>query len=126
MSTDHAPFERFGELLWGVISSRGLNTLGKRDLLLEIMNAASQSGLLDLTQHRLDLARKLMASPSVVDGWLRDLYLQKDRSGNWTFEKFLTWIENAECGTEDDFQKGLLVFQVTGAEQRIQSPKFDS
>lgn len=110
----------FGRAVYTLLASRGWNSLGKRELLIELLHAAQHSGLLNLSQGRLRLAATLRVSPAVVDGWLRDLHLLKDGLVEPPVGELVEELRRADRTSADDLAKGQWTFAVPDVRQRMQ------
>jgi hypothetical protein len=119
MDNRQAPdYEAFGRAVFEFLGERGWNTVTKREHLVHTLDAALTHGLLSKDMHRIELACQLRTTPTVLDGWMRDLALRKPMHP-MPLERLLEWMALNNQTTEEDTERGLAVFAALDAGERL-------
>ena len=121
---DKDRFAQFGEYLLDLLDKRGWNTIPRREMTLHFLYFAEETGLLDLTAPRMQLAARLKVSPATLDGLIRDKALVCGNVSNMDFEKFADWAKNNNQTGHDDAQRGILIFSVQSLDQGMRVEGF--
>jgi len=88
---DRDRLAKFGKAILDLLNQRGWNTIPRREMTLYLLHFAEETGLLDLTAPRMQLAARLKVSPATLDGLIRDKALVCGNVSNMNFEEFADW-----------------------------------